>query len=604
MELLQTKLQRPRVSRSFMPRPRLLERLDQGSQRPLTLVCAGAGYGKTMLVSSWMESIAAGNDSTARQPAAWISLDERDSDLDLFLRYFIAGLRTIFPYACDATSGLLQATRKPPFDLLCATLINEIAGLPHDFILALDDYHLIGDAAVPDLLNELLLHWPLPMHLVLITRHTPAMALASLRAKGQLTEIRARDLRFTLEEAGVYLGQALERPLNKSAIEFLEQRTEGWIAGLQLASLSLQDAEDPESLLQRLSGLDVEFADYLTHDVLSRQPAAIHQFLLQTAILDHFSVELCEAMISNEVPEWSARRCIEWLERHNLFVISLDSRNEWYRYHQLFRDLLLQRAKAGFVPSHAADLQRRAAVWFADHGQVDEAVRHALAAGDRELTARFVAQGLCDVLNREDRPALERWLGLFEEEYIQSRLELLIVRGFSLFLSWQLGALAKMLPRAAALLGGETHQTLPGGDLRALRGCLAALSAAVAYFSNDPVGAVAHSREVLALLPEAWVFARSGGLLFQTLAMQANGQGQAAVKLLIENYESLGDRASAYARRLLLDLCLIYYSEADDLERIEQSAQRMVEGAERGKVSLLLQTWGQYFTRPGALPAQ
>ena len=224
---------------------------------------------------------------------------------------------------------------------------------------------------------------------------------------------------------------------------------------MQLASLSLRDAQDPENLLQRLSGLDAEFADYLAHDVLSRQPAAIHQFLLRTAILDHFCADLCEAVIPNEVPEWSARRCIEWLERHNLFVTALDSRNEWYSYHQLFRDLLLQQAKADFVPSHAADLQRRAAVWFADHGQVDEAVRHALAAGDREMAAHFVAQGLCDVLNREDRPTLERWLGLFEDKYTQSRLELLIIRGYSLFLSWQLGALAKMLPRAAALLEGR-----------------------------------------------------------------------------------------------------------------------------------------------------
>ena len=197
-QLLQTKLQRPRVPRHFVPRPRLFERLDQGSQAPLTLVCAAAGYGKTTLVSSWIEGLPTGRgEVTPPLPAAWITLDERDSDLGLFLRYFTAALRTMFPDACADTISLLQATRQPPFDVLCATLINEIAALPQDFILVLDDYHLITGTAVPDLFGEFERHWPQPMHLVLLSRYMPALSLASLRAKGQLTEIRARDLRFT-----------------------------------------------------------------------------------------------------------------------------------------------------------------------------------------------------------------------------------------------------------------------------------------------------------------------------------------------------------------------------------------------------------------------
>ena len=194
--LLQTKLQRPRVARQFVPRPRLIERLEQGSQGPLTLVVAAAGYGKTTLVSSWIDSFAAENES-ARLPVAWISLDERDSDLGLFLRYFIAGVQSMFPGACADTFGLIQATRQPAFDLLCTTFVNEIAAISQDFILVLDDCHLISGTDVPDLLSELARHWPQPLHLVLISRYVPALALSTLRAKGQLTEIRARDLRFT-----------------------------------------------------------------------------------------------------------------------------------------------------------------------------------------------------------------------------------------------------------------------------------------------------------------------------------------------------------------------------------------------------------------------
>ena len=521
-------------------------------------------------------------------PSAWISLDERDSDLGLFLRYFTAALRTMFPDACADTISLLRATRQPPFDLLCATLINEIAALPQEFILVLDDYHLITGTAVPDLFGEFERHWPQPMHLVLLSRYRPALSLASLRAKGHLTEIRVRDLRFTRDEAAGYLEQALQTPLSQPAIELLERRTEGWIAGLQLASLSLRDAEDPEGLVASLSGLDAGFAEYLADDVLSRQPAAIVSFLLQTAILDRFCVALCEAVISSEDPRWTARDCIEWVERHNLFVSSLDSHQEWYGYHQMFRSMLLQHATAELRPDRVAELQCRAAAWFAHRGQVDEAVRYALAAGDRELAADFIAQGLCEVLNREDRPTLERWLGYFPDEFVQDRLDLLLVRGFSLFLSWQIGPLARLLPHASALL---EQMVTAGAEPEALRGCLAGQSAFVAYLGNDQDGAAAHSRETLALLPEAWLFVRGGGVLFQALALQASGQWQEAVRLTIESYEGLGDQTSVYALRHLQALSMVYYRQAGDLEQVVQTGHRLVKGAERSGLSLL-HSWG------------
>ena len=570
-----------------------MERLDQGAQAPLTLVAAAAGYGKTTLVSSWIESFAAADEVT-RRPAAWVTLDERDSDLGLFLRYFMAGVRTLFPGACAATFDLVQATRQPAFDLLCTTLINEIAAISQDFILVLDDYHLISGTDVSDLLSELARHWPHPLHLVLISRYMPALPLASLRARGQLVEIRARDLRFTPAESAAYLAQSLPAPLSQPAVELLERRTEGWIAGLQLASLSLRDAEDPARLLDSLEGLDTEFADFLANDVLAQQPPAIQSFLLQTAILDSFCGALCDAVIANEDREWSARRCIDWLEQRNLFITSLDSHSEWYRFHQIFRSVLLERAMVELGPSRIAGLQHRSATWYAQHDLVDEAVLYALAAGDRELAARFIGQGLCDVLNREDYPTLERWLGLFAHEFVQERADLLIVRGYSLFLSWQLGALAKVVVRAAALLAGETSTTDSEAELGTLRGCLAVLSAVGAYFSSDPSSAGTYGREALDLLPEAWGFVRGGGRLFQVLAMQAGGQGQAAVGLLIEDYESRDGRASTYSLRLLQALCFITYRQAEDLERMIQTAQKLAAAAERSKLNLL-QSWGHYF---------
>ena len=257
----------------------------------------------------------------------------------------------------------------------------------------------------------------------------------------------------------------------------------------------------------------------------------------------------------------------------------------------MFRSMLLRHAAAVLGPDRVAALQRRAAAWFAHRGLVDEAVRHALAAGDRELAAGFVAQGLSDALNREDRPTLERWLSYFPDEFVQNRLDLLLVRGFSLFLSWQVAPLARMLPRAAALLEQEGAMVTAGSEPGALRGCLALLSAFTAYLDNDSDSALALSREGLALLPEAWLFARGGGVLFQALALQASGQWQEAVRLAIESYASLGDRADVYALRHLQGLCMVFYRQAGDLEQVAQTARRLTERAERSGLHLL-HSWG------------
>jgi LuxR family transcriptional regulator, maltose regulon positive regulatory protein len=591
VELLDTKLQRPRIPPHYVPRSRLIERLDQGAQQPLTLVCAAAGYGKTTLVSSWIEGFAAGTGAaTTPLPVAWISLDERDSDLGLFLRYFIAALRTIFPNACAATSNLVRAPRQPSFDLLCTTLSNELAHLPQDFILVLDDHHAIGGTAVPDFLHELARHWPQPLHLVLISRHVPALSLAALRAKGQLTEIRTADLRFTPDETAAFLAQSLRTPLSKSTVELLERQSEGWIAALQLAALYLREAGDPEALLASLSGSDAEFVEYLADDVLSQQPAPVLSFMYQTAILDHFRMALCEAVVEVEDPAWSVRRCVDWLERRNLFLIPLDSHKEWYRYHHMFRSMLLKRLSEELEHRRITGLQRSAAAWFAEQGLIEEALRYALAADDLDLAAQFVNQGLCDVLNREDRPTLERWLGLFRREFIQNRADLLIVKAVSQNIASQLNPMSQTVQRAAVLLEAADRGTLVEAESKIWHGLLALMSAAVAYFVNDLAGAVGWSDDALALLPEAWSFARGATRIYQSLAMQAAGQGPEAVRLLIHNLEGYGDRPG-YTLRLLLALGGLYYAQAEDLQKVVQTAQRLLEGAERSELRIV-QSWG------------
>ncbi len=288
--------------------------------------------------------MAAGQSASAASlPAAWLSLDENDSDLNLFLRYFIAALRTIFKEACPETLALLQAQQQPPDAVLYATFSNELEELPGEAILVLDDYHTIHGMEVHNLLIELARHWPKPLHLVLISRIEPSLPLASLRAKGMLSEIRTRDLRFTPEETAAYLSQSQFTLRSQKALHLLEERFEGWPAGLHLAALSLRSAGSQESVLSALSSENPNITGYLVDEVLSHQLPAVYSFLLKTSILERFCASLCEAVIEESDTAWNARACLDWIERAELFIMPLDDRREWYRYHHLFQELLQQR---------------------------------------------------------------------------------------------------------------------------------------------------------------------------------------------------------------------------------------------------------------------
>ena len=474
--LLQTKLHRPRLPKDLVTRWRLVERLNQDIDHQLILVCAPAGFGKTTLVGNWLEQMAVGQGEEAiSSPSAWLSLDENDSDLNLFIRYFIAALRTIFSEACEETLALLQARQQPPQAVLYATFSNELEKLPGEFILVLDDYHTLHGAEVHNLLGELARHWPKPLHLVLISRTSPPVPLDRLRAKGMLSEIRTRDLRFTPEETSDYLSNTQFALMGQSALPLLEERFEGWPAGLHLAAISFRSAISQEAVLSALSGENSNITGYLVDEVLTRQIPAIHSFLLKTSILDRFSVPLCEAVIGDVDPVWNARHCLDWIERAEMFIIPLDNRREWYRYHHLFQELLQQRLSAEMLPEQVADLHRLASAWFEEHGLLDEALHYALAAGDIDLAARQMGAGLREALNLEDRLTLERWLRLLPEEVIQRDPWLLMIRIWALEFSWRLDLQAQVLQQVEALLASETGAGLPAEELQILRGQILAL---------------------------------------------------------------------------------------------------------------------------------
>lgn len=598
--LITTKLHRPQVAGAHVERTRLLQQMQRGLSQPLTLVCAGAGFGKTTLVSSWLsqnDELAALNDEAGTAetsalhrssfsphhfPSAWLTLDAQDSDLGRFAVYVVAALRTMFPDACSATLELVHTRAEPPLELLAATLINEIAQLPKHFVLVLDAFGALSGEAVPELLNRLLQHWPPTMHLVLISRFSPSLSLARLRANGEITEIRSRDLRFTAEETAAYLDLALATPLSQPAQTTLEQRAEGWVAGLQLAVLALRTMSEADIDAAIGAVAEVDAVQYLVDEVLAHQPPAIENFLLRTSILDRFCASLCKAVAGSDDAGWTAQESLAWIEQANLFVISMDYQHEWFRYHNLFRETLRQRLNHRCGPDEVTRLHRAAARWFAEKGLIDEALRHALAADDLEQAATLIELALCDVLNHEDWPALARWLRLLPEESVERHPGILMIKVWSLHWSWQLDAIPPLLDQIDRLI----DEIGPGGDLPALRGQIALHRAQIAYMHNQPARALAHCQEALAHLPKAWLHGRGSAMLFTAISLQALGRGDEAERLLRSQYESLGDLTSNYAIRLLFGLTAVHF-QSGQFELARQAAQGMLHQAVRSRLPIL-----------------
>ncbi len=353
--ILATKLYIPPPRPKAVLRPHLLARLNEGLHGKLILVSAPAGFGKTTLVGEWV--------ATRNQPVAWLSLDEADGEPTRFLTYLVAALQTIAPTIGETLLGALHSPQPPPLDTLLTALLNELTSLSDPSILVLDDYHVVDAQPIDHALTFLLEHLPPQMHLVITTREDPPLPLARLRARGQLTELRANDLRFTPTEAAGFFSQVMGLDLLPTQVTALETRTEGWIAGLQLAALSLQGRADVPEFVQAFAGDNRYIVDYLVEEVLQQQPAPVRNFLLQTSILERLSGPLCDAVTEQA----DGKGILEALERGNLFVVPLDDQRLWYRYHHLFADVLRAHLPAE-QPDRVPMLHQRASAWYEQNG--------------------------------------------------------------------------------------------------------------------------------------------------------------------------------------------------------------------------------------------
>ncbi|MGC9357109.1 MAG: LuxR C-terminal-related transcriptional regulator [Anaerolineae bacterium] len=467
-----------------MTRSRLIDRLNDGLGlgHRLTLISAPAGFGKTTLLSEWA--------SHAAQPAAWLSLDESDNHLTRFLSYLVAALQQVEPHLGRAIPETLRAPQPPPVETLITSLINQINALTGDLILVLDDYHLVTSSQIHQALGFLLKHQPNNLHLVIATRADPPLPLARLRGRRQLTELRQAQLRFTAEEAAIFLKRLSGLDLSAGEIAALEERTEGWITGLQLAALSMRGCENVSGFVSSFSGSHRYVLDYLTEEVLLRQPEEIREFLLSTSLLERLSAPLCDAVLAtdesaNERINKSAserqdtsQAILEHLEAANLFVVSLDDQRVWYRYHRLFADLLRARLEE-LHPDRVPHLHHRASVWYEQEAMLDEAMKHAIASGDQARAAQIVESHGRSLLMHGELTTLLRWISDLPEETIQTSAVICINHAWALLLTGQLNGIEERLQQVEKLLEGHSKDPRQG-DIAVIRAYRAAQEGDVA----------------------------------------------------------------------------------------------------------------------------
>ncbi len=476
--LLKTKLYIPKWRAGLVSRPRLIERMHQASARKLTLVSAPAGFGKTTLLAEWLAA-----NSANEQAAGWVSLDQSDNDPAFFWAYFITALQKVRSEVGERALALLQSPQPPPIESILTTLINEINTVEHRFVLILDDYHVIDAQSIHSAIAFLLDHLPPQMHLIIASRSDPPLPLARLRVRGESIELRAADLRFTAEEAAAFLNEMMKLNLSSAEVTALESRTEGWIAGLQLAALSLQAHDDVAGFITAFTGNDRYIVDYLVEEVLQRQPERVRNFLLQTSILDRLSGPLCDAVIKQE----DGKKMLEALDRSNLFVVSLDDKRQWYRYHHLFADVLRAHAMEE-QPDQIPSLHKRAAAWFEEAGMAAEAIEHARAAGDHETVARLLAANLEEFERIGRYASITRWAAALPEEMMRNRPRLALIQAAVALTSdnnnqvarrltsWAEEAISKIENSGGCDVAHEVNGTVIGPEgLQALKGEMLAL---------------------------------------------------------------------------------------------------------------------------------
>ncbi|MCW2603803.1 MAG: ATP-dependent transcriptional regulator, MalT-like, LuxR family [Pseudonocardiales bacterium] len=530
--LLGTKLYLPRRKEGMVARDRLVQRLERGAAEKLLLVSAPAGFGKTTLLTDWLSGapFAAGR---ARR-AAWLSLDRSDNDPRVFWTYVVAALHSVEAGA-GRSEPQLVALDQPPTQVLLTALLNDLGSTGDDIVLILDDYHVIDAPEIHDGIAFLLDHMPPRLHVVISSRADPAIPLARLRARGELVEVRAANLRFTPDEAAAYLNGTMGLQLTHADVAALDARTEGWIAALQLAALSIQGRDDAARYIAGFTGDDRYIVDYLVEEVLQRLPADVREFVLHVSLLDRFNSSLCAAVTGSD----TAKATLDTLEQANLFLVSLDDRREWYRYHHLFADMLRSRLTQE-SPAVAAQIHRRASDWYAANGEPAQAVEHAMAGGHLARAADLIELAIPQMRRDRQEAALRRWCEALPLELLRARPVLsnsfagaLLSTGETRGVDGHLLNAERWLDptvarRESVASGAQLMVVVDEDEFRRVPAGVAVHRAGLALFLGDPAGTVSHARRAMDLLEEGDELGRGAATALIALASWGSGDLETA----------------------------------------------------------------------------
>jgi LuxR family maltose regulon positive regulatory protein len=580
--LLDTKLYAPGRPKRLVSRPHLTDRVQRGTQSKLTLVSAPAGFGKSTLLAEWLGVASADGSVTA-----WLSLDPGDNDPVAFWTHVIASLRSVAPTVGAKALTLLESPDRS-IEAVLAPLLNELNALPHGLVLVLDDYHTIESPDIQAGMAFMLEHLPANLHLVIATRADPALPLARLRARGDLIEIRAVDLRFTPDEASAFLNGVMTLGLTAQDVAVLEGRTEGWIAAIQLAGLSMQGRDDIAGFIARFAGDDRYIVDYLVEEVLQRQPDQVHTFLLETSILSRLNGPLSDAVTGQD----GGKAMLEALERQNLLLVPLDDRREWYRYHHLFADVLQARLRDE-RPEQAAELHRRATEWYEAEGQRAEAIGHAMAGKDFARAAELVELAMPGTSRDRQEATLRRWLEALPDELIRTRPVLsngyagsILVRGETEGVESRLQDAERWLASTAEAPSGADG---PAGSMVVvdedafgrLPGSVAIHRAGLALLLGDVSGTIAHARRALDLVAEDDDLGSGAASALLGLAYWSRADLEAASSLYagaIPRFEKIGHLSDAIGLALALADMRIAQGRLHDAMRTYERGLELATG--------------------------
>ena len=574
--LLLTKLYVPLPRPNSVHRPRLIERLNEGMHCKLTLISAPAGFGKTTLVSEWV--------ADCERQIAWLSLDKGDNDPQRFLTYLVAALQTLAPKIGAGVLAALQSLQPPSIESILTVLLNEIAAIPDNFILVLDDYHLIDPQPIDQDLAFLLDHLPPQMHLVITTREDPSLPLPRYRVRGQSTELRAADLRFTPAEAADFLNRVMGLNLSAEDINALETRTEGWIAGLQLAALSLQGRQDATSFITSFTGSHHFVLDYLIEEVLHQQPESVQTFLLRTSIVDRLCGPLCDAVLPDAAG--CGQETLEYLERANLFIVPLDTERRWYRYHHLFGDILRQRLGQRLSPGEIAEYHIRASQWYEKNGDEAEAFHHAFAAGDYDRAANLAELSWQGMDGTFQSVAWLGWVKKLPEDVTRVRPVLSTQMAQAFTDAGEPEPSEAYLQDAEQYLNGSSDEMAVADEaqLGSLPSMIAMTRAYNAQVQGNLSATVKYAELALQLIPEGDLFRRAQATVTLGFTYWVSGDLQAARRAMVDwmnSMEKVGNFvfvvASAFA---LADILVVQGGLREAVKTYQQSLQL---AAEHGK---------------------